>query len=115
MQHYFFCLYLFSIGHEKENDLKNLAYVVVNFNWKRHERDYDCGLDLMRHMETFIGQSVYCWDCELDYNPSTLITSLKILRMKSMVNLMLSEHNIQKEMLISEAKLFEKENNLNAA
>nr|GMD86917.1 zinc finger BED domain-containing protein RICESLEEPER 2-like [Ipomoea batatas] len=59
--------------------------------WRGVRNKIDCGIYLMRHMETFTGQSFKHWDCGLVKGDFTMLHKLRLQYMK---NLVLSEYNL---------------------
>nr|GME13353.1 zinc finger BED domain-containing protein RICESLEEPER 2-like [Ipomoea batatas] len=68
--------------------------------WRDHKNKIDCGVFLMRHMETYLGQGVKKWDCGLVKGGTSKLHKLRIRFMK---DLAISEYNIHRSRNLSRA------------
>ncbi|XP_019156988.1 PREDICTED: uncharacterized protein LOC109153589 [Ipomoea nil] len=68
--------------------------------WRDSKNQIDCGVFMMRHTETFLGQRVLDWDCGLVKGDSTILHKL---RMRYMRELVLCEHNVHRSTNLSRA------------
>ncbi|XP_021773728.1 uncharacterized protein LOC110737703 [Chenopodium quinoa] len=63
--------------HVLSKEVKNMATASIDFTWKSaDEKHVDCGVVLMRHMETYMGSKV--WDSGLKKNDLTIIEKLRM-------------------------------------
>lgn len=65
----------------------------MQMSWHDSKNKTDCGVYLMRHMESFVGQGVSNWDCGLvkgDYS------TLHKLRLQYMKEVAVSEYNLHR-------------------
>ncbi|XP_019178818.1 PREDICTED: zinc finger BED domain-containing protein RICESLEEPER 2-like [Ipomoea nil] len=58
--------------------------------WRDSKKKIDCGVFLMRHMESYVGQRVAEWECGLVKGDTTTLHKLRLRYMKEFV---ISEHN----------------------
>nr|GMC82304.1 zinc finger BED domain-containing protein RICESLEEPER 2-like [Ipomoea batatas] len=68
--------------------------------WCDSRNKIDCGVYLMRHMESFLGQGVLDWDCGLVKEEYSTLHKLKLQYMKELV---VSEYNLHKGWNLSRA------------
>ncbi|XP_071709499.1 uncharacterized protein [Rutidosis leptorrhynchoides] len=87
--------YLKSIGHVKAPNTEASKVVVPELRWGTRRNFIDCGVFVMRHMETYAGGSVNRWDCGLVEGRSQKFT-LNKLRKKYAIKLLFSDENKQK-------------------
>nr|GMD60667.1 zinc finger BED domain-containing protein RICESLEEPER 2-like [Ipomoea batatas] len=72
----------------------------MQMEWRDSKNKIDCGVFLMCHMETYLGQGVKKWDCGLIKGD---ISELHELRMRFMKELSISEYNIHRSRNLSRA------------
>nr|GMC54185.1 zinc finger BED domain-containing protein RICESLEEPER 2-like [Ipomoea batatas] len=65
----------------------------MQMHWRDFKIMTDCGVYLMRHMETFMGQGVSDWECGLVKGDSGMLNKFRLQYMKDLV---LSEYNLHR-------------------
>ncbi|CAH1440401.1 unnamed protein product [Lactuca virosa] len=93
----FFCRYLNSVEHKKANVLLKKEVVVIKMKCQRNIVGVDCGIFLMRHMETYMGEAAHKWDCGLCIDNKIQEKMLGRLRYKYLDKLMMSDFNVMKK------------------
>nr|GMC89720.1 zinc finger BED domain-containing protein RICESLEEPER 2-like [Ipomoea batatas] len=68
--------------------------------WRDSKNKIDCGVFLMRHMETYLSQGVSNWDCGLVKGDTS---DLHKLRMRCMKEFSISKYNIHRSRNLSRA------------
>nr|GMC82812.1 zinc finger BED domain-containing protein RICESLEEPER 2-like [Ipomoea batatas] len=68
--------------------------------WRDFNNKIDCGVYLMRHMETFTSQAVRYWDCGLVKGEYSMLHKLRLQYMKDLV---LSEYNLHRSRNLARA------------
>ncbi|KAF5763601.1 hypothetical protein HanXRQr2_Chr15g0682221 [Helianthus annuus] len=68
----------------------------------------DCGVFVMRHMESYFGDAGANWKCGLSAESEAQRLELNDLRHKFVAKILLSDVNTTKEVVASEIKRFEK-------
>lgn len=68
--------------------------------WCDSRNKIDCGVYLMRHMESFLGQGVLDWDCGLVKEEYSTLHKLRLQYMKELV---VSEYNLHRGRNLSRA------------
>ncbi|GJS40667.1 hypothetical protein Tco_0565710 [Tanacetum coccineum] len=94
--HLIFGQYLYAINHGKAAAILECQLVRGNFAWQTNRRAKDCGIFLMRHMESYIGSDIGKWKCGLDVEGKKQNTQLGRLRNKYAAKLLLANCNIFK-------------------
>nr|GME15878.1 uncharacterized protein LOC109175178 [Ipomoea batatas] len=79
----------------------------IKMSWRDNKNKVDCGVFLMRHMETFRGQLPELWDCGLEKENKD---QLNVLRIKYLTALVMSDVNEHKTRNIQQAAEFGLEN-----
>ncbi|PWA93877.1 ulp1 protease family, C-terminal catalytic domain-containing protein [Artemisia annua] len=77
---------------------------IVKIKWKTNYNDVDSGIFVMRHMETYIRNEVFCHTLYKD--KATLKGQLKMLRAKYLAKILLKDVNVNKKELIKAAEAF---------
>nr|GMD03338.1 uncharacterized protein LOC109168900 [Ipomoea batatas] len=73
---------------------------IMQMSWRDVNNKIDCGVYLMRHMETYTGQAVSAWVCGLVKGE---YSTLQKLRMKYMKELVLSDYNLHRSSNLARA------------
>ena len=74
---------------------------------------YDGGVDLMRHMECFMGEQDGDWECGIDIDSSTRRKQILILRKMYIAKMILSQHNEHRKKLTAETNRYATEKKKN--
>ena len=78
MQRSYFCHFLTNIGlHKQCKTISNAKIQRFKMPWRTSENVEDCGVFLMRHMETYKGEREGCWNCGLKKSSSGVLQSLR--------------------------------------
>nr|GMD34450.1 uncharacterized protein LOC109175178 [Ipomoea batatas] len=95
----FFSMFLGSLKSSyKAEKVKKLKIKRMRMPWRDAHNKVDCGIFLMRHLETFIGQTVDEWDSGLQKDNKTQLNNLRIKYFTALVTSDLNKHkgrNIQ--------------------
>nr|GME04420.1 uncharacterized protein LOC109155335 [Ipomoea batatas] len=91
----------------KSEKIAKLKLKRVKMSWRDNKNKVDCGVFLMRHMETFRGQLPELWDCGLEKENKD---QLNVLRIKYLTALVMSDVNEHKARNIQQAAEFGLEN-----
>ncbi|KAK9075777.1 hypothetical protein SSX86_004106 [Deinandra increscens subsp. villosa] len=100
--------FLISIGHKEWEEFKSATIDYVDMPWKTQKNFIDCGIFLMRHMETYFGD-LKKWKSELSEEKNQN-DELKDLRCKYVAKLLTSDINLQNASIVQEMKNFLKMN-----
>nr|GME03144.1 uncharacterized protein LOC109189836 [Ipomoea batatas] len=73
---------------------------IMQMSWRDVNNKIDCGVYLMRHMETYTGQVVSAWDCGLVKGEYSMLQKLRIKYMKKLV---LSDYNLHRSSNLARA------------
>ncbi|KAL3651827.1 hypothetical protein CASFOL_004829 [Castilleja foliolosa] len=88
---------------KKVQFLSNLNYDRLKMTWRDEKNEVDCGVYVMRHMETYMGGSLRGWKCGLSKNNSR---QMKALRAKYAAAILGSDMNLHRVRVISEGKKY---------
>nr|GMC92218.1 uncharacterized protein LOC109155335 [Ipomoea batatas] len=94
-------LFMFLTGLKstyKANKIQKLKLKRMKIGWRDNKNKIDCGVFLMRHMETFRGQLPEHWDCGLEKENKNQLNALRVKYLTALVMSDLNEHkawNIQ--------------------
>nr|GLL44688.1 uncharacterized protein LOC109175178 [Ipomoea trifida] len=91
----------------KSEKIAKLKLKRMKMSWRDNKNKVDCGVFLMRHMETFRGQLPELWDCGLEKENKD---QLNVLRIKYLTALVMSDVNEHKARNIQQAAEFGLEN-----
>ncbi|KAJ9551858.1 hypothetical protein OSB04_015903 [Centaurea solstitialis] len=69
-------------------------------SWRTLGNHVDCAVFMMRHMETYMGQSMKDWDCGLADEGKTQKSQLVNLRHKYVGKMLLSDLNVKKNLVL---------------
>ncbi|KAL4557717.1 hypothetical protein LXL04_035904 [Taraxacum kok-saghyz] len=92
-----FKLYLDSVKHPKRSRMKRVSPTKFRMSWMTKYNYIDCGIFLMRHMETYKGQHVDDWDVNLEdevEDSDDQQIQLHDLRRKYVTKILISDLNI---------------------
>ena len=78
MQRSYFCHFLTKNGlHAYCKIVSNAKMERLKMPWRTVDNVEDCGVFLMRHMETYKGEREGCWNCGLKKSSSGVLQSLR--------------------------------------
>ena len=80
----------------------------MNISWQVEQAGTDCGIYLMRHMESYMGESERRWECGLTGKKAGDVTAILELRMKYMARLLTADFNKYKSMIVTDFEAFRK-------
>jgi len=105
--------YLEYVSHPSASKIKHAKPVRMEFPWTTLQNVVDCGVFLMRHMETYKGTSVREWECGLSTEKNVKGDAsnkqkreLDDLRHKYVAKILLSDVNTSRETIENEAKKY---------
>ncbi|XP_071716702.1 uncharacterized protein [Rutidosis leptorrhynchoides] len=101
-----FVEYLKSIGNVKANDIEEADFEAPELKWGTRKNVVDCGIFVMRHMETFAGGHLSRWDCDICEENRAQKFILTKLRKKYVTKLLLSNENKQKTKVLLDARSY---------
>ncbi|KAH6763077.1 hypothetical protein C2S52_020510 [Perilla frutescens var. hirtella] len=88
-----FADYLYTEGLKTESLMVRRAYMArLEMSWRDTDNKNDCGVYVMRHMETYMGQSVNAWKCNLEKGNVFQMNVLRIKYCGSILASRLNEH-----------------------
>ncbi|KAJ0509294.1 putative Ulp1 protease family catalytic domain, papain-like cysteine peptidase superfamily [Helianthus annuus] len=102
------CSYLEIVGHPLASELKMCKPVRLEMPWRTHYNSVDCGIFVMRHMETYKCTPIKVWLCGLLKEVEGQRGQLNDLRVKYLVKILMSDINIQKDAIVAEVRQFAK-------
>ena len=76
--------------------------------WRIKQNHVDCAVFMMRHIETFMGESITKWECGLVEGGPEQKTQLENVRYKYLAKMMLSKINTRKDWVIKQMNEFAK-------
>ncbi|KAL4567479.1 hypothetical protein LXL04_023064 [Taraxacum kok-saghyz] len=92
----FFTSYLTTKKHPKAKKFKHVSPFRFLMSWMTKKNKVDCGVFLMRHMETYKGEKMDKWDASLEMECDSLQKQLNELRRKYVTKILLSDMNLVK-------------------
>ncbi|KAL4560576.1 hypothetical protein LXL04_032729 [Taraxacum kok-saghyz] len=92
----FFTRYLTTRKHPKAQKFKTVTPYRFFMSWMTKKNKVDCGVFLMRHMETYKGEKMEKWDASLEMECESLQEQLNELRWKYVTKILLSDMNLLK-------------------
>lgn len=101
------------VNHPQANAIGELRAKRYIMPWCTMENKVDCGIFVMRHMETYNGESMEIWDCGLDSDFKKQKNQLNRLRNKYAAKMLLSKNNILKRIVIDEMNSFDQLDEVN--
>ncbi|KAL4573574.1 hypothetical protein LXL04_020384 [Taraxacum kok-saghyz] len=90
----FFTRYLTTAKHPKTNKFKHVNLCRFFMSWMTKNNKVDCGVFVMRHMETYKGEKMEKWDASLESECDSLKEQLNELRWKYVTKMLLSDMNL---------------------
>ena len=104
-----FVRFLHFVVHDMREKLHDDKTSFLKMDWQTKENVNDCGIFVMRHMETFKGRPMTRWQCGIINKESKEQSKqLNNLRRKYATKILLSDMNVKKRYFIGEAEEFEK-------
>lgn len=98
--------YLKRVNHPKPDKFLMAAPKIIQMEWRTNNNISDCGVFVMRHMETYMGGGAFCQDLKkLGIGQSVQI---KLLRVKYVAKIILMEINEAKQKFLKEAEAYVK-------
>ncbi|KAL3617425.1 hypothetical protein CASFOL_037746 [Castilleja foliolosa] len=80
---------------------KNINYIRLAMPWRDDTNKFDCGVFVMRHMETYMGETVRSWKCGLANDKPKM---LKYMRVKYCAAILGSDININRDQVLAASK-----------
>ncbi|KAF5787718.1 putative Ulp1 protease family catalytic domain, papain-like cysteine peptidase superfamily [Helianthus annuus] len=104
------CNYLEMTSHPIASKLRKCEPKILEMPWRTVNNSVDCGIFVMRHMETYKCTTIKDWKpkCGLAGESEYQKTQLVDLRMKYLAKILLSDINIRKGVVISEVREYSK-------
>ncbi|XP_019179980.1 PREDICTED: uncharacterized protein LOC109175178 [Ipomoea nil] len=100
----FFSKFLFDMKTTyKAEKVQKLKSKIMKMPWRDAQNKMDCGIFLMRHLETFRGQTQAEWQCGLHKNNKDQLNKLRVRYLAAMI---MSDVNEHKERNIQQAAEF---------
>ncbi|KAJ0522260.1 putative papain-like cysteine peptidase superfamily [Helianthus annuus] len=100
---YIFTKYLKLVGHPKYLQFENAIPHRLEFDWETVGNKVDCGVFVMRHMETWFSVTVEKWDSGFPLSHTKKKACLTRLRKKYAVKMVCSNVNNHRDRIIAEA------------
>ena len=94
--------------HKRSGSIKKLIPKMPRLKWSTKSNYIDCGVFVMLHMESYMGEAPSKWDCGLVAESKDQFDLLRRLRFKFATKMLLHEHNVHREKMIDEAEEFDK-------
>ncbi|PWA71630.1 ulp1 protease family, C-terminal catalytic domain-containing protein [Artemisia annua] len=99
----YFLLYLGVKDHPRLELLKKVAFNILLMSWRTEENCIDCGVFMMRHMETYMGyNSAKNWKCGLKDEGPEQQNQIYELRKKYLSKILRSDINIKRSLVLDE-------------
>lgn len=103
LQRRYFLGYLNNKAHPKFELMKKAACNRLLMSWRTEENSIDCGVFLMRHMETYMGYTTpKNWKCGLKDEGPEQQTQIYELRKKYLSKIIRSNINIKRSIVLDE-------------
>ncbi|KVH87454.1 hypothetical protein Ccrd_025307 [Cynara cardunculus var. scolymus] len=99
-------MHLLREGHNVVKVYVEMDQDQIKTRWQFRESSVDCGVMLMRHMETYFGGDEWKWDYGLYKESKKQKRQLKDLRTKYCSKILLSDENIRKTSIITDVERF---------
>lgn len=80
----------------------------MNISWLVEKAGTECGIYLMRHMESYMGENEGRWECGLTGKMPADVSAAIKLRTKYMARLLTSDFNKFKSMIVKDFEAFRK-------
>ncbi|CAI9285558.1 unnamed protein product [Lactuca saligna] len=81
---------------------------VMNISWQVENSGIDCGVYLMRHLESYMGENEGRWECGLTCKIPGDVSAIIKLRTIYMVRLLTADFNKYKSMIDKDFEAFRK-------
>ncbi|XP_021721306.1 uncharacterized protein LOC110688857 [Chenopodium quinoa] len=106
-----FTKFLRNIGYDqaKADNLEKKSTKTLNMKWRSNKNYDDCGIFLMKHMETYNGEKDTEWDCGLQTKYEVQLKQLKKLRVKYCAKILLHKENTLHNQVLKYARVHSKE------
>ncbi|KAJ9557924.1 hypothetical protein OSB04_012538 [Centaurea solstitialis] len=101
-----FSSYLKEVKHPKAIKISKLVTKRATMNWRSTKNKIDCGVFVMRHMETYKGEPISKWTCGFDLNLKQQKKQLVDLRYKYATKILLCDDNEIKDLVSDEVETF---------
>ncbi|PWA56114.1 hypothetical protein CTI12_AA428850 [Artemisia annua] len=92
--HYDFGRYLSTVKHPKAMDLVKGNLRIPKLKWQTASKAPNCGVFVMRHMETYMGEPVDKYQCGINADPRKQVAQLNKLRIKYAAKILLCPCNL---------------------
>ncbi|KVH92067.1 hypothetical protein Ccrd_005902 [Cynara cardunculus var. scolymus] len=99
-------LHLMREGHDAGKVYAEMDQEQISTRWQSHETSVDCGVIMMRNMETYFGADGGKWESGLYKESTKQKRQLRDLRSKYCSKIILSEENIRKMAIITDVERF---------
>ncbi|KAL3622606.1 hypothetical protein CASFOL_034017 [Castilleja foliolosa] len=96
-----FLKFLVSNGLKHKAAWKKINYIRLAMPWRDDTNKVDCGVFAMRHMETYMGETVRSWRCGLAKDKPKM---LKYMRVKYCAAILGSDINILRDQVLAASK-----------
>ncbi|GJU19627.1 ulp1 protease family, C-terminal catalytic domain-containing protein [Tanacetum coccineum] len=103
-----FMEYLSSMKHPNESTMRNVWPRRLEMAWRTTNNNKDCGVFVMRHMETYDGTTLASWNPGLKPEGAGQDAQLDDLRKKYVTRLLVWKNNILKKKVLAEADIYYK-------
>lgn len=91
-----FTEHLDRIDHKHIQEITFAEHVRAEMKWRTTDNVTDCGVFLMLHMESYMGEEIQKWNCGLSHTKHIQSKQLANLRRKFATKLILSDINMIK-------------------
>ncbi|KAK1431991.1 hypothetical protein QVD17_08837 [Tagetes erecta] len=99
-----FLMYLYHVGHKGCQGIRLAKPVIKKLGWSTKSNVVDCGVFLMRHMETYMGSKLKKWKCGLYDDGPKQEVQINNLRLKYAYKILTSDVNIHKNRVVDVAR-----------
>ncbi|KAL3621637.1 hypothetical protein CASFOL_036549 [Castilleja foliolosa] len=96
-----FLKFLVNNGLKHKAAWKKINYIRLAMPWRDDTNKVDCGVFAMRHMETYMGETVRSWRCGLAKDKPKM---LKYMRVKYCAAILGSDINIHRDQVLAASK-----------
>jgi len=96
-------------NHPASQLVAKLKPYQFKLNWQTTQNFFDCGVFIMRHMETYMGEEEGRYDCEIPKESAEQKVKLRRLRFRYAARIMTHPINLQAEANMQTALQFMKE------
>jgi len=95
-----------SVGHPKQDEIKNAKIERLQMPWRTGQNVIDCGLFVMRHMETYKGTEVNNWECGFSNEGLLQRFQINNLRVKYLAKILLHSLNEEREFVCRDTSIY---------